>query len=201
MQHRLGHAAREIDLHGGVVLRAVGQRIDEARHLPVDAHPIVDGRTTQPGGVRDRGHVQHEIGRTAERGVADEGIVDRIVRENVARRGARGVECEQSAGRATGDVAPDFRTGRRERRVRQRQAERLGTTWLVAAVPMNWQGPPPGEPQALQPISAACSREISSRAKRVARVCTLPVSSASSASSVTPPGTRIVARSGNRRAP
>jgi len=59
---------------------------------------------------------------------------------------------------------------------------------------MNWQ-PPPGEPQARQPISAACWRLISSRAKRAARVCTFAVSSASSASRLTPPGTSTEGKS------
>ena len=39
------------------------------------------------------------------------------------------------------------------------------TTWLVAAVPRNWQ-PPPGEAQARQPSSAASSSVISPWAKR-----------------------------------
>ena len=64
------------------------------------------------------------------------------------------------------------------------------TTCEVAAVPRNWQ-PPPGEAQARQPTSAAYSSVIWFCEKRVPMVCTLPASSPSSASNVTPPGTRI----------
>ena len=67
-------------------------------------------------------------------------------------------------------------------------------TCEVAAVPRNWQ-PPPGEPQARQPIAAACSRSISPCAKRAPMVCTLPASSAPRAGRVTPPGTITPGRS------
>jgi hypothetical protein len=63
------------------------------------------------------------------------------------------------------------------------------TTWLVAAVPRNWQ-PPPGDAQARQPSSAASSRVMTPWAKRAPIDCTLPASSPASGSSVTPPGTR-----------
>ena len=59
------------------------------------------------------------------------------------------------------------------------------TTWDVAAVPRNWQ-PPPAEPQARQPMSAARSSVISPWAKRAPMDCTVPASSASFAGSVTP---------------
>ena len=67
------------------------------------------------------------------------------------------------------------------------------TTWEVAAVPRNWQ-PPPAEPQARQPMSAARSRVISPCAKRAPMDCTVPASSASRAGRVTPPGTRTHGR-------
>ena len=50
------------------------------------------------------------------------------------------------------------------------------TTCEVAAVPRNWQ-PPPGEPQARQPSSAASDSETNPCAKRAPRVCTFPASS------------------------
>ena len=64
------------------------------------------------------------------------------------------------------------------------------TTCAVAAVPRNWH-PPPGLAQARQPMSAAYSSVICCWAKRAPMVCTLPASSPSSGSSVTPPGTSI----------
>ena len=68
------------------------------------------------------------------------------------------------------------------------------TTCEVAAVPRNWQ-PPPGDAQARQPRSAACSSVISPCAKRAPIVCTRPASSPSIGSSVTPPGTSTHGRS------
>ena len=69
------------------------------------------------------------------------------------------------------------------------------TTCDVAAVPRNWQ-PPPGDAHARHRFSAASSSVISPCAKRAPTDCTRPASSPSSASSVTPPGTRMHGRSG-----
>ncbi len=62
------------------------------------------------------------------------------------------------------------------------------TTWEVAAVPRKWQ-PPPGDAQVRQPAWAASSSVIAPCAKRAPMVWTLAVSSPSSGSSATPPGT------------
>ena len=78
--------------------------------------------------------------------------------------------------------------------MRQGEAQRLGYDLDVAAVPRNWQ-PPPAEPQARQPMSAAYSRVMSPSANRAPIDCTFPASSASSAGSVTPPGTITVGKS------
>ena len=68
------------------------------------------------------------------------------------------------------------------------------TTCEVAAVPRNWQ-PPPGDPQARQPSSAARSSVISPWAKRAPIDWTAPASSPSAGGSVTPPGTSTHGRS------
>jgi len=68
------------------------------------------------------------------------------------------------------------------------------TTCEVAAVPRNWQ-PPPGEPQARQPRSCACSSDSSPCAKRAPMDCTVPASSPRSGGRVTPPGTSTEVRS------
>ena len=68
------------------------------------------------------------------------------------------------------------------------------TTCEVAAVPRNWQ-PPPGEPHARQPRSAAWSSVSSPWAKRAPIDWTLPASSPSRGGSVTPPGTSTHGRS------
>ena len=62
------------------------------------------------------------------------------------------------------------------------------TTCEVAAVPRNWQ-PPPGEPHARHPSSAALSRLSSPWAKRAPIDWTVPASSPFVGGSVTPPGT------------
>ncbi len=68
------------------------------------------------------------------------------------------------------------------------------TTCAVAAVPRNWQ-PPPGEAQERHMASAASASVIIPWAKRAPTDCTLPASSPSSGSSVTPPGISTPARS------
>jgi hypothetical protein len=60
--------------------------------------------------------------------------------------------------------------------------------------PRNWQ-PPPGDPHARQPSSAAASSDSSPRAKRAPIDCTLPASSPSLGGSVTPPGTSTLGSS------
>ena len=42
VQHDFGHAAGEEDADGRMADRAVGQDIDQARHLAIDAVPVVD---------------------------------------------------------------------------------------------------------------------------------------------------------------
>ena len=67
------------------------------------------------------------------------------------------------------------------------------TTCAVAAVPRNWH-PPPGDPHARQPSSAASSALMRPCANRAPMVWTLPASSAPVAGSVTPPGTMMPGR-------
>ena len=44
VQHHLGHAAGQEDAHRRMIARAVGQRVDEARHAAVDLVPVLDRR-------------------------------------------------------------------------------------------------------------------------------------------------------------
>ena len=126
MEHYLGHPAGEEHLHGGVVLRAIREDVDEARDGAVDARPVVDGGARQAGGVRDGGDVEREISGAAEGRVRDEGVVNRIGREEVTRGGAGLFECEEGEGGTPGEIAPDGGARRRERAVREREAESLG---------------------------------------------------------------------------
>jgi len=56
VEHDLRHAAGEERAHGR--MRPVGQRVDEAGHLPVHADPVVDGGPPQAGRVGDGRQVQ-----------------------------------------------------------------------------------------------------------------------------------------------
>ena len=80
MQHHLGHAAGEEHLHGRVVARAVGQRVDEARHAAADLRPVARGGPRQPCGVGNRRNVQQKIRGSAERGVRDHRVAERRCR-------------------------------------------------------------------------------------------------------------------------
>ena len=75
VEHQLGDAAGEEDLHGGEVRRAVGEDVDEAGDEGVDARPVVDGGAAQAGGVGDGGDVDDEVGRAADGGVGNHGVV------------------------------------------------------------------------------------------------------------------------------
>ncbi len=95
VQHDLGHAAGKKYLHGGVADGSVGQCIDEARRAAVHVFPIVNRGPSHPGGERDCRDVQQQVGRAAERGVNDHGIVKGRVGKNVADADAALVEAHQ----------------------------------------------------------------------------------------------------------
>ena len=125
MQHHLRHAAGQEHAHGGMVAGPVGQHVHQPRHLPVDVDPVLHHRASQPRRVRDRGQVEQQIRRAADRRVHHHGVPHRGVGDDVARGQAARRERRQRAGRAPGHVEPDRLPGGRERGVRQRQAERL----------------------------------------------------------------------------
>ena len=196
VQHHLGHAAGQEDAHRRMADRAVGQRIDQARHPAVDGGPVLDRRPAQPG-VRKR-----SAGMCSSRFVEPPNaawtvmalrkaasvrmccVCDLARLQIVPRPGPSGGPCRA---RSVGRTAPGAECG-------SDRPSASPTTCDVAAVPRNWQ-PPPGEAQARQPSSAACSSVISPCAKRAPMVCTLPASSPSVGGSVTPPGTRTHGRS------
>ena len=67
VQHDLGNTAGKKDFHCRMIARAVRQRVHDSRNLAADPRPIVRDRPAQAGGVGDRGHVQDQVGRSAER--------------------------------------------------------------------------------------------------------------------------------------
>ena len=85
MQHDLGHAAGQEHAHRRMSDRAVGQRIDQARHAAIDVDPVLDGRPPQAGGIGDGRNVQQQVRRAAEGRMHDHRVADRGVGQNVAQ--------------------------------------------------------------------------------------------------------------------
>ena len=79
----------------------------------------------RPGGVRDGGQVEHEVGRAAEGGVGQHRVLDRVRGEDARERDAEGRQPHQGEGRAPGGVQPHRLARRSERRVGEREAEGL----------------------------------------------------------------------------
>jgi hypothetical protein len=67
VQHDFGDAAGEKHLNGRMIPRPVRERVDDAWHAAVDIRPVASGRAAQPGGMRNRRHVQDEIPGSAKR--------------------------------------------------------------------------------------------------------------------------------------
>ena len=152
----------------------------------------------QAGGVGDRGDVDEQVRRAAERRVDEHRVLDRLVREHVVERApvARHWPCTACAVRRATSSQIGWPDGASAACGTVRPSA-SATTCEVAAVPRNWQ-PPPGEAQARQPRSAASSSVTSPWAKRAPRVCTAPASSPRVGGSVTPPGTMAPASSAER---
>ena len=126
VQHHLGHAAGQEDLHGGIAGGAVGQHVHQARHGAVDRRPIFHHRAAQPGGMGDGRNVQQQIGAAAEGGVHHHGIVHGILGQNIGHGPAGGFHLHQGARRTARQVQPDGLAGRREGRMGHRQAQGFG---------------------------------------------------------------------------
>ena len=107
--------------------RPVRQRVDEARRRAVDADPVLDRRRRQAGGGGDRRDVQQQIRRAAERGVHEHRVLDGGVGEDLRRPRCRAHASRRSAAaERLAELEPDRLARRRERAVRQRQAQRFG---------------------------------------------------------------------------
>ena len=126
MEHHLGHAAGQKDLHRRMADRAVRQGVDQPRHAPIRREPVVDRRPLEPGGKRHGRHVQQQIRRAAEGGMHDHGIANRSLGQNVCQPQLALGQPHHRPGAAPGHVEPDRLAARRQGRVGQRQAERLG---------------------------------------------------------------------------
>ena len=125
MQHHFRHAARHEDLHGGEVTRAVRQRVHKPRDFPVDPCPVFHRRPAQTGGMRDGRHVQNQIRGTAEGRVHDHGVGERRVAQHLAHRQAHLLQPQHGPRGPARHIEPDRLPGRRQRRMRERHAERF----------------------------------------------------------------------------
>jgi hypothetical protein len=77
-------------------------------------------------GVRDGRHVQQQVGGTAERGVHQQCVVDRLAGEDLRQRRAGFRQRHQRERGPPCHVGPHRFAGRRQRTVRQRDAQRFG---------------------------------------------------------------------------
>ena len=169
MQHHLGHASGEKDLHGGEVARAVGQSVDQARTwrlMRSNLRPW-DGEVQRRGRWREDAAAGWSIRRRLRARPSRSGWRRRVRMSRYPccvccmRRTARAERSAASSQMGWPDGA-SAAWGSESPRA-------SATTCDVAAVPRNWQ-PPPGEAQARQPISAAYSSVIYPWAKRAPMV-------------------------------
>ena len=194
MQHDLGHAAGKKDLHGGMVARPVGQRVNQARCRAIDARPVVKRRPAEARGVRDRRDMEQEIRRAADGRMDEHRVLERGGRENRRQRCLVRRQLHQRQRRSVRHVQPHRFAGGCERAVWQAQAERLGDD-LRGRRRAEELAPAARRTACAAPIAAAVSRVIRPCANRAPIDCTFPASSAPAAGSVTPPGTMIPGRS------
>ena len=108
-----------------MVARAVRQRVHDSRDLAADPRPIVSARPAQAGGVGNRGHVQDQVGRSAERGMRHHRVLDRGIREDVTHRDPALLQADEREGGAARHVEPDRVPGRRQGGMPQRHAKRF----------------------------------------------------------------------------
>jgi hypothetical protein len=127
--------------------------------LAVDALTSRRRWGAQAGGVGDGGQVQDQVGGAAEGRVDHHGVVQRRRRSGCRAWRCRALRAPARRGPSAGPCRARWGGRRARARVGERHAERFATTWLVAAVPRNWQ-PPPGEAQARQPIGGLFERDL-----------------------------------------
>ena len=118
VEHDFRDAAGEEDANRGMMLGAVGECVDEPRDLLVHCDPIVDGGAAQTGRVRNRGNVEQQVGRSAERGVHDHGVGDGRIGQQIAAGEASFFKRKQRRGGTPGHVDPHGLAGRSEGGVR-----------------------------------------------------------------------------------
>ena len=76
--------------------------------------------------MSDGRQMQQQVGRTTEGGMHDHGVLDRLRRHDILGGSAALFELHDRPRRLARDLQPDRLAGRRQRRVRQGEAEALG---------------------------------------------------------------------------
>jgi hypothetical protein len=195
VEHDFGDAAREVGPDGGVILRAVGQDVDEARGARLTAiQSWTVGRGNPAAwamaGMWSRRLVEPPKGRVHRHGIADGGGV-RISRMGMPAFG----QTQRPRGRCAVAIS-------------RHTAEPEGASALCGSAiprlrrrPAKWRPCPETgiRPRAKRrrgsPVRRLPSSESSPREKRAPMVCTAPASSPSRGGRVTPPGTMTQGRS------
>jgi hypothetical protein len=84
MKHNLRHSARQKHAHGGMMLWTVRQNIDDARNFTIDLDPIIHRGPAQSSRMRNGGHVQKQIRRTAHGRVDGHRVANALICDEVA---------------------------------------------------------------------------------------------------------------------
>ena len=99
--------------------------VDEQRHVVADRLPVLD-RELDAGVARDRIEMDRRVGRAADRRAGDDGVLERLAREDVERLHVLEHDLDRAHAGLVGDLRA-LAVGRRDRRAAgQRQSERLG---------------------------------------------------------------------------
>ena len=106
VEHDLGYTAGGVELRGWVSDGTVGEDIDDAGNVVVDASPVVDVHSVASGSVGDCGRVQEEIGGASTCRVDDHGVFERGVGEDVAGFDAAVFGHDEGASGSDSDVEP-----------------------------------------------------------------------------------------------
>ena len=170
VEHHLGHAAGEEDADGRVVLGPFGSASTSRGTARLTRRQSSAVGRARPGRVRDRGDVDQEVRRAAERGVGEHRVLERLRREHVGERPTLAPLRVDRLRGAAGDVEPDRLARRCERRVRHGQPEAPPRRPARSRRCRGTDSRRPGLAHARQPRSAASSSDTSPWAKRAPSV-------------------------------
>ena len=126
MPHDFGNTTRHEQPHRWMEFGAVGEHVDEPTHHAVDVGPLLDARPWDPCGEGHCRYVQQQIGRTAACCMDRDGVVERVLGQDIFERCFAMVLIPKDLGRLACDVQPNRLSARCERRVRRCHTQRFG---------------------------------------------------------------------------